>query len=186
MEAARVLDSLRSRVSFSWPSSTSDSEFSTGLKTDWVWTAVFKISFRSVDKPSLSSSSSWTSKQKFQTNMKYFSSLLRVLGSIYWCIFKCTVRTLISSKKWAVSPSIMGCNICPRLLVDGDPCKNLSLFHYVQLDIKCCVRSEFCSSHPIHKGFSSFRGVKDCKHTYRQNNPITQTAKMPKVSSTEK
>lgn len=61
----------------------------------------------------------------------------------------------------------MGCNICPRLLVDGDPCKNLSLFHYVQLDIKCYVWSEFCSSHLMPEGISSFRRIKDCKHTYR-------------------
>lgn len=83
IEAARVLDSLRSRVSFSWPSSASDSEFSTGLKTDCVWTADFKISFRSADKPSLSSSSSWNRKQKFRTNTARSLSLLQGLGDAF-------------------------------------------------------------------------------------------------------
>lgn len=47
------------------------------------------------------------------------------------------------------------------------PAKILSLFHYVPLDFKCCVRSEGRSSHLRPTGISSFRRKKDSKHTYR-------------------
>lgn len=51
--------------------------------------------------------------------------------------------TLISSKKCAVSPSMIGCNIWPLRFVDGDPCNNRHINDLHFKYSKCSIKLHF-------------------------------------------